>query len=422
MFWNRQPDVLVAGAGPVGLAVSIMLVEQQLSVDVIDERFESSISGMPDYSFLLHPSTLAMLDDLGIGSDLIRSGARIDRVVVYDHTTPVATARFADLPVRFPFALSIGHHDLVRALSARLRAHGRKVGIARRLAGVEQGDERAVATIEKLGVDSGGFSVDGPLFVIEKTMEKRPRFVVGADGWHSRARRCANVSLNAAGTPRSYAILELESETALDGEARIIVGDDGVDALWPLPNGQCRWTFQISAGDVDSLREDSGRFDRERVDVPGELVHRMIRDRAPWFRDGSSIGEPALHVRVDPAFAQCFGLGRIWLAGDAAHVANPIGAHSLNSGLLEAQLLARALSGAMRGTESAAALYDYDESRCAEWQGLFGTHAADFWGLEETAWGPQTAADIVACLPATGQGLVDLSAQIGIHLPPARAH
>ena len=420
MFRNREPDVLVVGAGPVGLAMALMLTEEELAVELIDERFGSSIAGLPNFALLLHPTTLAMLADSGIACDLIERGARIERVAIYDRSNLRATARLGDLGTPFPFALAVGHHDLVEALSAPLRAHKQRVRAGRRLSLVQQGDERAVATVDQLGVDSGGLVVDGPLYVVEKVIEEYPRFVLGTDGWHSRARRCANVSLRTTGPPTSYAILELASETVLDGEARVIIGERTVDSVWPLPDGRCRWTLQIAAEDIESLGADARSFDHWRDDVPRELVDRLLGERAPWFRAQAPDDEPALHVRVEPAFALCFGLGRIWLAGDAAHVANPIGVHSLNFGLLEAPMLARALAGAVRGTESAQELYGYDDARCAEWQGCFGPNASDGWVIDDGLWTPEMAGHIVGSLPATGQGLVDLAAQIGIHLPASR--
>jgi 2-polyprenyl-6-methoxyphenol hydroxylase-like FAD-dependent oxidoreductase len=119
--------------------------------------------------------------------------------------------------------------------------------------------------------------------------------------------------------------------------------------------------------------------------------------------------------------ARSFGNGSVWLAGDAAHQAPPVGVHSMNSGLVEARELAAHMSGILRGGGSAPALEEFATRTHEAWQGLLGATPA---GREVRAlpgsdpWVRQSAARIRACVPASGDDLEPLLRQIGLAVGP----
>ena len=123
--------------------------------------------------------------------------------------------------------------------------------------------------------------------------------------------------------------------------------------------------------------------------------------------------------------ARSFGKGGVWLAGDAAHQAAPIGVHSMNSGLVEARELAARMMRILRAGEAASLLEEFATETREAWQWLLdasgqlraaGTPA----GREVRAlpmanpWVRQNRARIFACVPASGDDLEPLLGQIGL--------
>jgi 2-polyprenyl-6-methoxyphenol hydroxylase-like FAD-dependent oxidoreductase len=113
-----------------------------------------------------------------------------------------------------------------------------------------------------------------------------------------------------------------------------------------------------------------------------------------------------------------FGKGAVWLAGDAAHQAGPVGVHSMNSGLVEARLLAAHISQIQRAGGPPTLLQEFATETYEMWRWLLGA------GREVRAlpganpWVQQNAARILSCIPASGQDLEPLLRQIGLTAAP----
>lgn len=418
MFWNRQPDVLVVGAGPVGLITALMLGERKVPVEVIDEEDET---GRPDYLLALHPSSLELLDEVGIGPEIMEAGAVVRRVAYYYGNQPRCVVRLDSLAAKYPFLTVLPYDRLVGIIEKRLEAHKYPVHLNRRLSQLEQDREHAKATIEELGVDSGGYPIQGNLLVVEKEIEQTPRFVVAADGFHSVARRRVDIEVDRVGPQISFAEVEFETDLDLEGEARVVVCDDTVDVLWPSGKGRCHWTVQVPEADMTPPKRPPPVGTREDYRVPIDLVQHYITVRAPWFRGRPVEKEDhAIQVHFQPALAQHFGRGRVWLVGEAAHVTSPIGGQSLNSGIREAHELANGIAQALRSEASPTVFTQYEVEGLREWRQLLGLEGEPTTNLATDAWVAANAKRLLPCIPATGAHLGELTAQIGIELPTVR--
>jgi len=420
MFWNRQSDVLVVGAGPVGLMTALMLGERDIPVEVIDEEDET---GRPDYLLALHPSSLELLDDHGLANEVVRAGASVRRVAYYFGSQPRAVLRLDALESNFPFLSVLPYDELVRILERHLRARKSPVHLNHRLSQLEQDGDSVKATVERLGVDSGGYPIAGTLLVVEKVREQAPRFVVGADGFHSVARRRTDIELDHVGPPISFAEVEFETDLDLDGEARIVVCDHSVDVLWPSGDGRCHWTVQVRDGDVRPSKRHPPLGSRDDYRVPIELVQHYLAARAPWFSGRVRETEDhAIQVHFQPALARELGRGRVWLAGEAAHVTSPIGAQSLNSGVREAHELASNITRVLRFKAPSTLLAQYDREGRGRWRQLLGLADEPTTTTATDAWVAANAKRLLSTMPATGEHLGVLAAQIGIEVPTPPMH
>ena len=246
----------------------------------------------------------------------------------------------------------------------------------------------------------------------------RPDYVIGADGYDSAVRRMAGIEMAEHGGGQVFSVYEIEATGELPAEVRVILDPDLTSVYWPLEEGRCRWGFQIqdASGHAASM----------------ERLEQLIAARAPWWTARPTQIYWSTLALFERRLARSFGKGGVWLAGDAAHQAAPVGVHSMNSGLVEARELAARMMRILRAGGAASLLEELATETHEAWQWLLdastpprnlraaGTPA----GREVRAlpgadpWVRQTRARILACVPASGDDLEPLLGQIGLTAAP----
>ena len=142
----------------------------------------------------------------------------------------------------------------------------------------------------------------------------------------------------------------------------------------------------------------------------------LVAERAPWFaRDAPKIGW-SIEVRFERRLARSFGRGRVWLAGDAAHLTGPAGMQSMNAGLAEAGELAVRIASVKTNRARLSTLEEYGHERHAEWSFLLGRRGGLRPGRDASPFVARNAARILPCLPAIGADLEPLAAQLGLEV------
>lgn len=412
MLWSHESDVLVVGAGPIGLTAALMLAERGLSVEVIDEDPSTESR---NHAVTLHPETLTMLDGLGIAAELLPKGVRLDRVVFYDREAPRATLELGGLDHPYPYMLVLPHLALENALAARLREKRVPIRWSHRLSQIEHAEGHVACTIEQLGDDSGGYSVSDTMQVVEKELFRKPKFVIAADGFHSVVRRRLDIGFESTGEAQGYAPTEFRTHFDLHGEMRVILDDDRGAVTFPLPGGGCRFTATLPRGEIppaDSHYIPVGT--RSHPAQPREVFMRNLNTLAPWLIEPGPTVTWAARVRFEPGHAERFGMGRVWLAGDAAHVTGPIGIQSLNLGMREVRELAGHIADAFKGADAKLDLYN--QQRLDEWRALLGLRGGLVAKPDADPWIAQMASRLLPCIPATGDDLATLASTLGLAL------
>ncbi len=215
----------------------------------------------------------------------------------------------------------------------------------------------------------------------------------------------------------------------------VVLGDRTADVLWPLPGGDCRWSFMLpehtdpTLEGIKNVLESSGfgHFPTERTKdrvmrsegAQGEILsdenlHRLIASRAPWFQAKIKAVKWRSVVRFERRMSSGFGEGRLWLAGDSAHLTGPIGVQSMNAGLAEARDLASTLAYILRDGEPPSILADYDRRSMGIWKQLHGQNGAVQPNPAADPWVASHASELLSCLPATGEGLSVMAAGLGL--------
>jgi 2-polyprenyl-6-methoxyphenol hydroxylase-like FAD-dependent oxidoreductase len=330
--------------------------------------------------------------------------------------------KLSDLSGPYPFLVVMPQAALEGLLEKELTQ--RKIGVAwnHRVAQLDSLEDQAVATIERLGKVSTGYAVATTEWEVERVFDARADFVVGADGHRSLIRRRLDIGYEQLSEPEYFAVFEFDGQGSAPDEVRIVLDETTTNVLWPLPGSQCRWSFQLPADQA----EQAGRF-KDRVGVQigrshfpqltDEHLHELIRQRAPWFDMRVGNVKWAMLIRFERRLANGFGRDRVWLAGDAAHLANPVGMRSMNVGLREAHELAGCAAQILKQGASAEVLQLYNADREKEWRQLFGLDGQATVAAQADDWVRTHADRILQCIPASGDTLRELAEQIGLSLP-----
>lgn len=417
MFGSHKPvDVLVVGAGPVGLFSAVLLAEHGLRVRVVDA--ERRI-GAHSYALGLHPRSLQLLDEAGILGPILAEGRRIDTLAIYDERERRATLRLTELPVEHPYVIALRQDVLERLLEERLEHLRNRVHWNHRVVDWQTRDDHFVVAMQKLGKVSAGYAVALLESVIEGTEHLETRFIIGADGHRSLVRRQLEIPFQPAGATARFAVFEFATDAVLNAEACLVFRENDLNVLWPLPGGRCRWSFQIvDESDLTDSREKQRLAVQIQTAAYPALseadLRTLLAERAPWFKGSIGPIDWAMAVQFERRLAGEFGRGRIRLAGDAAHMTWPAGMQSMNLGLSEAHALAGRIARIVRDTASDSLLDDYAAASRAEWRRLLGLDEELLSAPGTSQWLAANAGRLLPSIPASGAELPQLLRQVGL--------
>jgi 2-polyprenyl-6-methoxyphenol hydroxylase-like FAD-dependent oxidoreductase len=423
MFGKDKPAVLIAGAGPVGQFAALCLARRGIPVQVVDDEWRPAGRS---YALALHPGSLALLHQVELLDEVLEAAVRIDRIAFFDRSTRQAEADLSRLDTPYPFVAVLRQDRFERFLEKALEKAGVQVHWSHRFARFTQEEDHVVASIEKLTKESVGYAVARTEWMVQKASDVEVPFVLGTDGHHSLVRRQLGIEFPEVREVQHFAVFELETDAELDGEMSIVLDDRSSNVLWPLPEGYCRFSFEIPETSVpDSSRvKDRLVYQLGASPFPAletEMIESLIQERAPWFRGRVGDVRWRMAVRFESRLAESFGRHRIWLAGDAVHVTRPVGVQSMNVGLREAAELAEKVARIVRDGAPLEELERYGSDRVTEWRELLGLSG----GLEPASgagdWIRKRAGRILPCLPASGPELAQLAGQLGLELPRTEA-
>jgi 2-polyprenyl-6-methoxyphenol hydroxylase-like FAD-dependent oxidoreductase len=402
MFRHPDPEVLVVGAGPVGLVAALFLQQQGVRVEVIDmEEHTTRLS----YALAIHPRTLRMLDEAGLSESLIDTGRKLTKVAYYEGRERRAEIDYSALPSKHPYLLVVRQSLLERAAEDALRQKKLKVLWRHRLQTLTADGATCRAEVAKLDHVESGYAVSEREWVVGRSYTIQPAYVIGADGEHSVVRRMAGIDSAEYGG-QFFAVYEIEATGELPAEVRVILDPEVTSVYWPLEDGRCRWGFQIQ--------------DTSQHAPSMERLEQLIAARAPWCTARPTQIYWSTGAWFESRLARSLGNGGVWLAGDAAHRAAPVGVHSMNSGLVEARELAVRISGILHRGGAPLLLQKFATETHEAWQSLLDTST----GREvralpgADAWVRERRARILACVPASGDDLEPLLSQIGLTVAP----
>ena len=401
MFRHPDPEVLVVGAGPVGLVAALFLQQHGVRLEVVDMHQRTT---QHSYALAIHPRTLRILDEAGLSEGLIGAGRKLTKVAFYEGRERHAEIDYSVLASRHPYLLVIRQSLLERGAEKALGHQQVEVLWGHRLQSLTADGAILQAEVAKLDQVATGYPVARSEWIVARSATVRPAYVIGADGYDSAVRRMAGIEMAEHGGGQVFSVYEIEATGELPAEVRVILDRDLTSVYWPLEEGRCRWGFQIqhASGHEPSM----------------ERLEQLITARAPWWTARPTQIYWSTLALFESRLVRSLGKGGVWLAGDAAHQAAPVGVHSMNSGLVEARELAARISRILRNGGAASLLQEFATETHEAWQRLLDANRTVRALPGADSWVRQTAARILACIPASGDDLEPLLKQIGLTSAP----
>lgn len=403
MFNKKHTDVCVIGAGPVGLVAAHTLADS--NVEFI--QFDTAAScHTHSYALALLPETLELLDRLGVADRVLERARKVPTIALYHGDERKAELDYSALDAAFPYLAVIQQGELESILLKTLKAKGHKPHWQHRVRYMSEEEDHVMVEVDRLIEGMTGYAYAHIDMQIDKILQYRANYVIGADGHRSAARRVAGIGFNQTAPTQTYAVFEFKTDAELPDEMRIIVDEKGTHLFWPMPDNYCRWSFEISPDELPVQTVDkeaclvyTGKNAFPLLD--DAHIAGFISEHARWFKGSADKIRWRTQVHFQKRMAESFGRDRIWLAGDAAHLTAPGGMLSMNVGMHEAFDLVQRLSLDSEDLREAA-LRNYSEERMREWSelldldGVLQGGAADPWILAHKD-------SLATNLPATGE-------------------
>jgi 2-polyprenyl-6-methoxyphenol hydroxylase-like FAD-dependent oxidoreductase len=326
-----NPDVLVVGAGPVGLTMAAELARYGVSVRIVEKA-----AGRTDKSkaLVLWSRTLELMDRMGCAASFVDAGLKVTAASITAGTREVTHVRLDTMETPYSFALMLPQSETERLMERHLNSCGVEV-------------ERQVELMQFVpdadGVAATLRHADG------REESLRAAWLIGCDGAHSIVRHGLGMQFEGDTLPSDWILadVQLSGEKAKPGVIDTYWHPEGALAIFPIAPGR----YRVIADVGDALD------DTHRPDPTIEEVQAVLDRRGPG---GLTVSSPIwlASFRINERKVADYRAGRVFLAGDAAHIHSPAGGQGMNTGMQDACNLAWKLALVHRGLAAPGPLLD----------------------------------------------------------------
>ncbi|SEP25796.1 FAD-dependent monooxygenase [Trujillonella endophytica] len=359
---RADAEVLVVGAGPAGLTHAIELARRGIAVRVVDKRSEASTQA--DKAIGIHCRTMEIWEDQGIAAEAMDTGIWLHGQTVFVNGVQTHQVDWSGLE-ELPYAhLGLPQYETERLLTARLLTAGVAVERGVELVGFDQDDDGVTARLQHA---SG------------EVEDARARYLVGCDGAHSAVR--TGLGLGFVGGLSMFPQLFMLGDVDVDWGAApedvppghllrwVRIEDDGAftGMLVCVPlKGRRR--YRIATLAPQRLQETIGSgivpagFWQEYEPPTLADLQAAVDDLGPPGTTASNLRWSSI-FRIKHGIVDRYRSGRVFVAGDAAHLHPPAGGQGMNTGIQDAWNLGWKLALAVRGLAAPGLLDSYDAER-----------------------------------------------------------
>jgi 3-(3-hydroxy-phenyl)propionate hydroxylase len=329
----KSPDVLVAGAGPVGLSAAAVLAEAGIGVTVLEAE-----PALPENlrASTFQPPTLDMLARFGATRRLIEMGRIAPRLQYRDRAGWVAELDFGAIAgeTQHPYRLQCEQFKLNRVLAEWLSSSPRA-----RI--------RYAAAVTEVEQDGAGVTV-----TVNGREKIRAGWLIGADGGRSRVREALGIALEGFTWPERFLVAStpFDFPSVMPGLCEVSYFADPVE-----------WFFLLRVPEVWRVMFPTRPEEKDEEILSDAAIEarlqRVFRRSTPYEVKHRTLY--SVHQRV----AAHYRNGRCFLAGDAAHLNNPLGGMGMNGGIHDGFNIAEKLAAVLKGAQPESELDRYERQR-----------------------------------------------------------
>ena len=327
---NAETELLIVGAGPVGLFLASECARRGMRYRLVEERATQSEHSK---ALAIFPRTLEIFDMAGIAAPFLEAANRVTSVAVQTRERTLARMHFAPEQTRYAFVAMVPQDVTEKLLAAELRRRGGTVEYETKFVSAEENGGSIRAILERKG----------------EPVEIRASFVIGCDGAHSAVRHLLNIPFEGAAYKDSFVLADVETNDAFPAsELELCPSEFGPAAIFPMSATRRRIVASI---------------DRVEDGAPSlPLVRRILAERAPAGIEARSLGWSS-YFRIHHRRVARLRVGRFFIAGDAAHIHSPFGGQGMNTGLHDVWNLAWKLDLFLSGRGNEVLLDSYGAER-----------------------------------------------------------
>ena len=329
-----ETDVLIAGGGPVGLYLAAALLQEGVSVKVLEQRQSRN---RHTRAIGIHPPALKALAGVKVAADMVQEGVRIRAGMAVSGGKTVGTMAFDDVSTEFPFVLALPQFRTEELLENRVRAldPGAVVRGAQVTGVTDDGGRVTVAFDSGSGAGRCSGSAGAALLAV-------------ADGARSGLRNALGIPVSGRTYPDHYLMGDFDECTHYGEKAVLFLEPEGIVESFPLPGGVRRWVVRL-----------------DRPAPPGATADGLadlVRGRT-GFLPNAATNTMLSAFSVRSALAGRTVAGRAVLLGDAAHEISPIGGQGMNLGWLDAAEVVPVICAALAGRPVGRQLREFEKRR-----------------------------------------------------------
>lgn len=327
-------DALVVGAGPTGLTMALELARHGLRPRIIDKAPQPSQTSK---ALGVHARTMEYFERVGLAQRAMTEGRILHGGSIYSQRQRIVHLNFDQLESRYNFIVILPQSLTEKLLAEKLADFGISVERNVELTGFHQ---------QAADIDAMLRHADGREEVL------RAPWLIGCDGAHSQVRHELNMPFHGRAFEETFSLADVRLEANLpDDEMTVFLSSGDIVALFPMP-GERRFRVIVERHEGPPVAGQPTLDDFQRSLDEHAPVATHVSD-AVWMS----------HFRISQRQVEHYRRGRVFLAGDAAHIHSPVGGQGMNTGIQDAVNLGWKLSLVQNGHADESLLDSYDEER-----------------------------------------------------------
>jgi len=348
---KTDADIIIIGAGPIGLLLANLLGKRGLRVIIAERRTQPPKGSM---AIGITPPSLKILKALSLDREFVERGIPITTATVFENGARLGNVDFSKLPSEHRCILSLPQAATISILRKQLRSIP-SVTLLEGMQFVGQNESSERIQIRLQDVNSLAYS------------SYSAAYLVGCDGHRSAVRQHARIPFPGSSYRTQFFMADFSDHSPWGSEARLYFGANGSVEAFPLSGGRRRWIIQMPL-----------QTPPEKTDLGAAVAAQVVQ------RTGIDLTTAPIHFeshfRPQRRLARTYVRGRVLLCGDAAHVMSPIGGQGMNTGFADAAHLDQAIAEALDKPAAADTLFtEYTRIRRYAFNVAAGRAARGMW-------------------------------------------